>query len=290
MIRCRKRAFTLIELLVVIAIIAILAAILFPVFAQAREAARKATCISNLQQIGLAQQMYLQDYDEMIVPDTWGDSCRKNGNPGAARSDKYFDGLLGWPFAIQPYAKNYGIYTCPSDPYKAGYGKTGSYCYEAQLLAAHWPNSYAGIMNSNTGLIKALPLSYAANYYLSRTTQTSVNTPNADVPGGVSLASVYAPAQVFFITDVGSGTFTVNGASVYFGGYYIVPGYGNGNGDNRWSLGQRHANGRVWDFLDGHAKWVKDPPFVNADGTRRSFSRIYNDYVKMGIFSDPGQQ
>lgn len=63
MIRGRKGAFTLIELLVVIAIIAILAAILFPVFAQAREAARKATCISNLQQIGLAQQMYLQDYD-----------------------------------------------------------------------------------------------------------------------------------------------------------------------------------------------------------------------------------
>ena len=63
-----KKAFTLIELLVVIAIIAILSAILFPVFAQAREKARQATCTSNLNQIGLAWMMYIQDYDETIQP------------------------------------------------------------------------------------------------------------------------------------------------------------------------------------------------------------------------------
>src|ERR687884_230020 len=76
----RKRGFTLIELLVVIAIIAILAAILFPVFAQARDKARSASCLSNLKQMGTAWMMYTQDYDEMFpsscpgdqVGDTWG--------------------------------------------------------------------------------------------------------------------------------------------------------------------------------------------------------------------------
>jgi len=64
----KRQAFTLIELLVVIAIIAILAAILFPVFAQAREKARQATCLSNMKQMGLATRMYLQDYDETWFP------------------------------------------------------------------------------------------------------------------------------------------------------------------------------------------------------------------------------
>ena len=64
--QCSRRGFTLIELLVVIAIIAILAAILFPVFAQAREAARKSTCLSNEKQIGMGVLMYIQDYDERI--------------------------------------------------------------------------------------------------------------------------------------------------------------------------------------------------------------------------------
>jgi prepilin-type N-terminal cleavage/methylation domain-containing protein len=67
----RNQAFTLIELLVVIAIIAILAAILFPVFAQAREKARQASCLSNAKQIGLAGQMYAQDYDEILPETGW---------------------------------------------------------------------------------------------------------------------------------------------------------------------------------------------------------------------------
>ena len=81
-IKLRSRAFTLIELLVVIAIIAILAAILFPVFAQAREAARKASCQSNLKQIGSGWLMYIQDYDEMTPMNAWTDrkSTRLNSS------------------------------------------------------------------------------------------------------------------------------------------------------------------------------------------------------------------
>src|SRR5258708_12714556 len=70
-LRVSRRGFTLIELLVVIAIIAILAAILFPVFAQARESARKISCLSNCKQMGLAAMMYVQDYDEMYPCNSW---------------------------------------------------------------------------------------------------------------------------------------------------------------------------------------------------------------------------
>jgi prepilin-type N-terminal cleavage/methylation domain-containing protein/prepilin-type processing-associated H-X9-DG protein len=91
----RRRAFTLIELLVVIAIIAILAAILFPVFAQAREKARQATCASNLKQLGFAVNMYQQDYDS-TYPNY---QCRC--------------GWL-WTTQIHPYVKNDGVFKCPS--------------------------------------------------------------------------------------------------------------------------------------------------------------------------------
>ena len=97
------RAFTLIELLVVIAIIAILAAILFPVFAQARESARSTQCASNLQQIGKAAMQYTQEYDELTVP-----SYVTSGifpEPG---------NWAGWSELIQPYAKAHGILRCPS--------------------------------------------------------------------------------------------------------------------------------------------------------------------------------
>jgi prepilin-type N-terminal cleavage/methylation domain-containing protein/prepilin-type processing-associated H-X9-DG protein len=114
----KRRAFTLIELLVVIAIIAILAAILFPVFAKAREAARGATCKSNLKQILTASLMYSQDYDEVYVTSWPGYNV--NGT------------AVYWMGLILPYTKNVGIYRCPShnlaaepvpqNPQYTGYG------------------------------------------------------------------------------------------------------------------------------------------------------------------------
>jgi len=108
----RKRGFTLIELLVVIAIIAILAAILFPVFAQAREKARMAACQSNLKQMGSAFTMYTQDYDETFPSGKGGDGVGGACNDYALRS-----GWGGWiGNSILPYTKNVNIYTCPSQP------------------------------------------------------------------------------------------------------------------------------------------------------------------------------
>src|SRR5208283_4798140 len=96
----RRNAFTLIELLVVIAIIAILAAILFPVFAAAREKARQATCASNMKQIGLALIQYASDFDECLAPAIVGS--------GKSTSDGVSN--YNWMDAIYPYVKSTGVY------------------------------------------------------------------------------------------------------------------------------------------------------------------------------------
>lgn len=101
-----KKGFTLIELLVVIAIIAILAAILFPVFARAREKARQASCSSNVKQICLGILMYVQDYDERF-PSCWN-GPQIPGDRGTT--------CLGWQHVIVPYIKNSQIFRCPSSP------------------------------------------------------------------------------------------------------------------------------------------------------------------------------
>lgn len=108
----RRRAFTLIELLVVIAIIAVLAAILFPVFAQAREKARQTACASNLRQIGLAFQMYVSDSDDKL-PDRRDLKTALGFRPWATWPPS--DPRGGWAVEImQPYVKNTQIWSCPS--------------------------------------------------------------------------------------------------------------------------------------------------------------------------------
>ena len=105
----RRRAFTLIELLVVIAIIAILAAILMPVFAAAREAARSSACISNLKQVSTGIQLYVQDYDERMF-------FRSASNPAQTRANVATSGnALRWWNMIMPYVKNNRVFACLSD-------------------------------------------------------------------------------------------------------------------------------------------------------------------------------
>jgi prepilin-type N-terminal cleavage/methylation domain-containing protein/prepilin-type processing-associated H-X9-DG protein len=114
-----RKGFTLIELLVVIAIIAILAAILFPVFAQAREKARSATCLSNLNQIGLAAIMYQQDYDDTFYPHrTSAGKNVTNFNPLLVNYPQISGIAVNrtfWCSLLQPYTKSLNVFKCPSN-------------------------------------------------------------------------------------------------------------------------------------------------------------------------------
>jgi prepilin-type N-terminal cleavage/methylation domain-containing protein len=130
-----NRAFTLIELLVVIAIIAILAAILFPVFAQAKAAAKKTSCLSNQKQLSLGAIMYAGDYDDFFP-------FQANGDPGITYyGEPYVNGAMdpkaatNWDRGIYPYVKSYGVYLCPNAVDSDGAGKSsdGWGCYEERL-------------------------------------------------------------------------------------------------------------------------------------------------------------
>ncbi|MGC9318961.1 MAG: DUF1559 domain-containing protein [Armatimonadota bacterium] len=133
----RRRGFTLIELLVVIAIIAILAAILFPVFARAREKARQASCSSNLKQLGTAAMMYLQDYDERFP----GHGCYWN-EPW----DKTGRGETCYAAKIYPYVKNYDLFKCPSEGDGVTVGGSGNdYGNNLGYVAGRSPRSIADV-------------------------------------------------------------------------------------------------------------------------------------------------
>ena len=172
------RAFTLIELLVVIAIIAILAAILFPVFARARENARRASCQSNVKQIMLANLMYVQDYDEKIVP-------MDIAAPGAP------SGVYYWPKLLMPYVKNVQIFNCPSasvtSPFNSENGFYPLYGMNTWLLEE------GGI---NGGNVKGVSLSFvpkpAETVFLAETEKQGVNgNPRVFPPGLRAYSGAY---------------------------------------------------------------------------------------------------
>lgn len=133
----RRLAFTLIELLVVIAIIAILAAILFPVFARAKESSKGTVCLSNLRQFSMGMQMYITDFDDRFQ-DGW-DMQSSAVHGFGAHND--IDAWAEWPFFYGPYTKNIGLYDCPSSPdglqnlTGTNWGNDGNYGYNYDGLS-----------------------------------------------------------------------------------------------------------------------------------------------------------
>jgi len=280
-IRLTSFGFTLIELLVVIAIIAILAAILFPVFSQAREKARQTACLSNSDQIGLGAMMYAQDYDDILPETGWAGPC--SDPVTGAVTDATWSGVYAFPLAIQPYTKNYGILKCPSDSGSGGFAKQGSLCYELQMLAAKVPGAYIGISSNSAAMSKVLPLSYAGNYFLSGAygwTDPSTGIKQVGVPGRkmLPMSAFQSPSNLFFVAEVGSNTSD-------FAGWYIAPGYGSGTGDSRWVNGEHHFGGRNWVFCDGHAKWHRDPAYTYSASASANQKALTEIFRKMGIYT-----
>jgi prepilin-type N-terminal cleavage/methylation domain-containing protein/prepilin-type processing-associated H-X9-DG protein len=162
-----RRAFTLIELLVVIAIIAILAAILFPVFARARENARRASCMSNLKQIGLGWLQYIQDYDEKCPPImTCSSQPEDSGPSGSCLAPRvYWYSTPSTKGLLDPYIKSYQVFACPSQDGTLGYG------YNRRGFAL-WPGytsdgtiaSLAAINSPSQKIVMAD--SYSSRYYI----------------------------------------------------------------------------------------------------------------------------
>jgi len=228
MLHTSRRAFTLIELLVVIAIIAILAAILFPVFAQAREQARRTSCLSNTKQAGLAFMMYTQDYDEM-TPSVWENY---SASP-----------VTVWDFwqLLNPYTKNTDIFFCPD------YSKIG--CGAAEGAIDFSPGKRCIGYGSNWGPMQSF---YAANAteggLYGPFTFTSGNTVFAQ---GVSLASIVAPANCYAFGDSSDEPwYTVTMGS-------ILSSYANDGSGISSNSAMRHGGRFNFAFTDGHAKLVR---------------------------------
>ena len=250
-----KQGFTLIELLVVIAIIAILAAILFPVFAQAREKARSTSCLSNLKQLGTAAQMYTQDYDETLVMSWWG--------RGPSWSGYTYPGSQRWQDGLMPYNKSKDIYNCPSDANVVRYQPTSASSTEA---SADFYNSIS------------FPGSYAINATYWDGSDGVHN------PDGQSLAAVQKPAETILFSDLrayylpvcspgGDGWHTPeiqwpnkNDCYATFYPKLSPPMLGN--------LVGRHTVGANLVWIDGHAKWSRLDALaaVNAKGIRPFFT------------------
>lgn len=235
-----RRGFTLIELLVVIAIIAILAAILFPVFAKAREKARQASCASNEKQLALGFLQYEQDNDEQMPDcDIWGQ---------------------GWAGKIYTYVKSAGVYGCPDDPTQPNPGLSKlSYALNSNMLPstiAGGGNTYTGSSTSNSLASQNGPANTVLLFEIQGSSSTGNGVPGVDVTSPNEYASGTGTGSIS--GGCGQGLTTNYCHAKYATG--LISGYALPN----WSgtLGV-HSDGANYAAADGHVKWVR-PSLVSG--------------------------
>ncbi|GAB4458749.1 MAG: hypothetical protein OHK0029_20360 [Armatimonadaceae bacterium] len=283
-------AFTLIELLVVIAIIAILAAILFPVFAQAREKARQTTCLSNIKQIALGLIMYAQDYDEAYSMNRSCNLVGPGGGPANQTPCRVGDVALGWIDLTLPYVKNFGVFKCPSDPvqpvplpntpglvYHTGEpaqpGSLNGYIWGRRdaanpTLGGDYRSSYArnnNFANSGAWTVRDAQVAFPATtllvYEFAPNSGAGANgnegipgsTWNINRPNGLNVSAsgcVASPANP--PSNVGRQVVSfVHHSPGFFADAGILTSEQRGNSSSR------HSGGANYAFVDGHAKWYR---------------------------------
>jgi len=246
-----RRGFTLIELLVVIAIIAILAAILFPVFAQAREKARGISCLSNIKQSNLSWAMYLQDSDETMCPIRT--SHPEDTKLSAAGLATYWY----WSKLVDPYTKSWAIYKCPSgaDPSgifgggpNAWYGnqqRFGNLGYNYSGLSI-WLNCDATIQGVSMAQVNrpSSTISFVDSGYQTSGADANLNERGFSFSNGPAQYSAIVPAPLTCVF--------YNGTQ---GGFDWTKKLEHPNvfGFNIW----RHSDGMNVGWVDGHAKYMK---------------------------------
>ncbi|MBC8141474.1 MAG: DUF1559 domain-containing protein [Armatimonadetes bacterium] len=255
----KRNAFTLIELLVVIAIIAILAAILFPVFAKARSKARQAACISNMKQIGLAFMQYVQDYDETLP------SFRTVPTGG----DWWSSRMLTWKDNVQPYIKNGGrdynggvtyttegnggVFQCPENDLAWASAQTWFTGDKPGDETSRYPRSYA--VNKNAGVNETNKTIWPE--WWPGSPSPSQNPDSGD--GGI--AAIDKPASTIMIAE---SRIAFGDISSEFLQNQLKPDTGQPWGDTGFSMVKSHGNRMInFAFFDGHVK------ATNAQGSVR---------------------
>jgi prepilin-type N-terminal cleavage/methylation domain-containing protein/prepilin-type processing-associated H-X9-DG protein len=237
-----RKAFTLIELLIVIAIIALLAAILFPVFSRARENARRSSCQSNLKQIGLGIAQYAQDYDERLVQRRYVFSTTP--------STTYYS----WKIALDPYIKSTQVWICPSNPKKT-VNCSDSNVNGINIKTSYGPNS---AYNSDTGT--STPGTNLAKVAV-------ITDPTRD--SALHLAQIAAPATTIMVVE--QTTSTTQPSASYSDFNPLDPG---NHGDTLFS---GHLGTGNYLFCDGHVKALKPlatiPASIGGTGTVNMWHR-----------------